>query len=125
MLALLWGATTKVDNTIKQQQTEQQNTQDAINKGCAYIDERIASTHMNEHLDTLSSVVYLRADYVEVLSNSFTWVDEYLQTINSDFTSKDITIIKDALDRHLSKTTTTWNEKFNHLKKNYDSQFTP
>ena len=125
VLALLWGATTKVDNTIKQQQTEQQNTQDAINKGCAYIDERIASTHMNEHLDTLSSVVYLRADFVEVLSNSFAWVDEYLQTINSDFTSKNITIIKDALDSHLSKTTTTWNEKFNHLKKNYDSQFTP
>lgn len=125
VLALVWGPATKVDNAIERQQTEQQKMQDAISKGCAYIDERMASTHMNEHLDTLSSVVYLRADYVEVLSNSFVWVDEFLQTLNGDFTSKDITIIKDALDSHLSKTTTKWNDKFNQLKNAYDSQFTP
>ena len=71
-------------------------TQEAIDKGYADIDERIASTHMNEHLDTLSSIIYLRTDYVEVLSSSFSWVDEYLQTLNRDFAPKDIAIIKDT-----------------------------
>ena len=51
---------------------------------------------MNEHLDTLSSIIYLRTDYVEVLSSSFSWVDEYLQTLNRDFAPKDIAIIKDT-----------------------------
>ena len=110
VLALVWGPATKVDK--------------AISKGYADIDERIASTHMNEHLDTLSSIIYLRTDYAEVLSSSFGWVDEYLQTLNRDFAPQDISVIKEALDAHLSKTTTKWNNKFSQLKDAYDSQFT-
>ncbi len=110
VLALVWGPTTKVDK--------------AISEGYADIDERIASTHMNEHLDTLSSIIYLRTDYAEVLSSSFGWVDEYLQTLNRDFAPQDISVIKEALDAHLSKTTTKWNNKFSQLKEAYDSQFT-
>lgn len=110
VLALVWEPTTKVDK--------------AISEGYADIDERIASTHMNEHLDTLSSIIYLRTDYAEVLSSSFGWVDEYLQTLNRDFAPQDISVIKEALDAHLSKTTTRWNNKFSQLKEAYDSQFT-
>lgn len=124
-LVFIGSLTTKVDRAIDQQQTEQQRIDDAISKGNKYIDEHIAETGMNEHMDTLSSVAYLRNDYADVLTSSFTWVDGYLQTLNSDYTSKEITIIKEALDGHLEETTRKWNGKFNQLKEAYDSQFTP
>ena len=47
---------------IQSQPSDRRRVTDAIKKGKQFINERVAQTGMNEHMDTLTSVLYLRQE---------------------------------------------------------------
>lgn len=104
-----------------------ENTQnrinDAIHAGCKAIDKKAKKTGMNEHLDTLSSIIYLRQDYGEVIQQTSLWVDQYVQTIGSEYTNEEIAKIRTAVSDYLGRVTLKWSTKIIQLKEVYDQQF--
>lgn len=104
-----------------------ENTQtrinDAIYAGCKAIDRKAKKTSMNEHLDTLSNIIYLRQDYGEVIQQTSLWVDQYVQTIGSEYTNEEIAQIRTAVSDHLGRVTLKWSTKIIQLKEVYDRQF--
>lgn len=96
---------------------------DAIIAGCKAIDKKAMKTGMNEHIDTLSSIIYLRQDYGEILQQTNSWVEQYIQSISNEFSNEEITKIRTAVSNHLGAVTIKWSTKIVQLKEVYDRQF--
>ena len=96
---------------------------DAVYAGCKAIDKKAKETGMNEHIDTLSNIVYLRQDYGEILQQANSWVEQYIQSISNEFSNEEITQIRTAVSNHLGKVTIKWSTKIVQLKEVYDQQF--
>lgn len=116
-----------VDKTIviQPQQSGRQKVTDVIKKGKQFINERVAQTGMNKHMDTLTSIIYLRQDFGTIIGSSSSWVKEYIQTLNGDYSPEEISEIESALHHETGIITEKWAKKFIQLKDEYDSQFTP
>lgn len=110
---------------IQPQQPDRRKVTDAIKKGKLFISERVAQTGMNEHMDTLTSVMYLRQDLGAVIVSSNSWVEEYIQTLKGQYSPEEISEIESALYHETGIITEKWGKKFKQLKDEYDSQFTP
>lgn len=106
-----------------QQQANRQRVSKAIEDGKRYIDKEIIKSRMNEHLDTLTSILYLRKDYGVVIQQSVNWVENYIQTICFDFNSEKMSKVREALNHHIGKMTEEWAKKIIFLKDEYDKQF--
>jgi serine/threonine protein kinase len=107
-----------------QQQANRQRVSKTIEDGKRYIDKEIVKSRMNEHLDTLTSILYLRKDYGVIIQQSANWVESYIQTVPPDFNSEEMTKVRDALNHHIGKVTGGWAKKIICLKEEYDKQFT-
>lgn len=107
-----------------QQQADRQRVSKTIEEGKRYIDKEIVKSRMNEHLDTLTSILYLRKDYGVIIQQSENWVENYIQTVPPDFNSEEMTKVRDALNHHIGKVTGGWAKKIICLKDEYDKQFT-
>lgn len=107
-----------------QQQADRQRVSKTIEEGKRYIDKEIVKSRMNEHLDTLTSILYLRKDYGVIIQQSANWVESYIQTVPPDFNSEEMTKVRDALNHHIGKVTGGWAKKIICLKEEYDKQFT-
>lgn len=120
-----------VDNPVdkavetKPQQSDRRRVTDAIKKGKQFISERVSQTGMNKHMDTLTSVIYLRQDFGAVIESSNSWVEEYIQTLKGGYSPEEISEIESALYHETGIITEKWAKKFIQLKDEYDSQFTP
>jgi len=114
----------EVSQLQDQQQANRQRVSKAIEDGKRYIDKEIVKSHMNEHLDTLTSILYLRKDYGVIIQQSENWVENYIQKVRSDFNSEEMMKIRDALNHHIGKVTEEWAKKIICLKDEYDKQFT-
>lgn len=110
---------------IQSQPSDRRRVTDAIKKGKQFINERVAQTGMNEHMDTLTSVLYLRQDFGAVIGSSNSWVEEYIQTLKGEYSPEEISEIGNALYHETGIITEKWGKKFKQLKDEYDSQFTP
>ena len=110
---------------IQSQPSDRRRVTDAIKKGKQFINERVAQTGMNEHMDTLTSVMYLRQDFGAVIGSSNSWVEEYIQTLKGEYSPEEISEIGNALYHETGIITEKWGKKFKQLKDEYDSQFTP
>ena len=110
---------------IQSQPSDRRRVTDAIKKGKQFINERVAQTGMNEHMDTLTSVLYLRQDFGAVIGASNSWVEEYIQTLKGEYSPEEISEIGNALYHETGIITEKWGKKFKQLKDEYDSQFTP
>ena len=108
----------------EQQQAYHQRVSKAIEDGERNIDKEIVKSRMNEHLDTLTSILYLRKDYGVIIQQSENWVENYIQTVRSDFNSEEMMKIREALNHHIGKVTEEWAKKIICLKDEYDKQFT-
>ena len=75
---------------------------------------------MNEHIDTLSYFLYLRSDFPDILEQSYSWVEQYLQTISNDFTEEEINYIRAEIQKHQWDVIKIWETKINQLKETYD-----
>jgi serine/threonine protein kinase len=114
----------EVSQLQDQQEANRQRLSKAIEDGKRYIDKEIAKSRMNEHIDTLTSILYLRKDYAIIIQQSGNWVENYIQTIRPDFNSEEVTKVRDALNHHIGKVTEKWTKKIIYLKEEYDKQFT-
>ena len=114
----------EVSQLQDQQQANRQRVSKAIEDGKRHIEKEIAKSRVNEHLDTLTSILYLREDYSVIIQQSNNWVENYIQTIRSDFNSEELTKVSDALNHHVGKVTEEWTKKIICLKEKYDKQFT-
>lgn len=110
---------------IQSQPSDRRRVTDAIKRGKQFISERVAQTDMNEHMDTLTSVLYLRQDFGTIIGTSNSWVEEYIQTLKGDYSPEEISEIGNALYNETGIITEKWGRKFKQLKDEYDSQFTP
>ena len=104
-----------------------ENTQNRIDEaifaGCKAIDKKAKKTGMSEHLDTLSNIIYLRQDYGEVIQQTSSWVEQYIQTIGNEFTNEEVIQVRTAVNDHLGAVTMKWSTKIIQLKEVYDRQF--
>ena len=114
----------EVSQLQDQQEGNRQRLSKAIEDGKRDIDKEIAKSRMNEHIDTLTSILYLRKDYAIIIQQSGNWVENYIQTIRPDFNSEEVTKVRDALNHHIGKVTEKWSIKIISLKEEYDKQFT-
>ena len=114
----------EVSQLQDQQEANRQRLSKAIEDGKRYIEKEIAKSRMNEHIDTLTSILYLRKDYAIIIQQSGNWVENYIQTIRPDFNSEEVTKVRDALNHHIGKVTEKWTKKIIYLKEEYDKQFT-
>lgn len=120
-----------VDNPVdkavetKPLQSDRRRVTDAIKKGKQFISERVAQTGMNKHMDTLTSVIYLRQDFGAVIESSNSWVEEYIQTLKGGYSPEEISEIESALYHETGIITDKWAKKIIQLKNEYDSQFVP
>lgn len=115
----LWNQTTAIrkDAIITNGALRSQN---AIDAGCQAFDEKVEATGMNEHIDTLSYFLYLRSDFPDILEQSYSWVEQYLQTISNDFTEEEINYIRAEIQKHQWDVIKIWETKINQLKETYD-----
>ena len=60
------------------QESHQQRIEQAISLGRKAIDRRIAKTRMDEHIDTLSSILYLSPEFYAAIQRTGSFVDEAL-----------------------------------------------
>ena len=95
-------------------------SQNAIDAGCQAFDEKVEATGMNEHIDTLSYFLYLRSDFPDILEQSYSWVEQYLQTISNDFTEEEINYIRAEIQKHQWDVIKIWETKINQLKETYE-----
>lgn len=114
----------EVSQLQDQQQANRQRVSKAIEDGERNIDKEIVKSRMNEHLDTLTSILYLRKDYGVIIQQSENWVENYIQTVRSEFNPEETMKIREALNHHIGKVTEEWAKKIICLKDEYDKQFT-
>lgn len=106
------------------QENRQQRMAQAISLGRKAIDRRIAKTGMGEHIDTLSSILYLSPEFYAAIQRTGSFVDEALDEVGSGLTPEELTEVKTDLYTHLGKITEKWNLKIKKLKDDYDATFT-
>ena len=121
-------STTTEQQTIEakpqdQQQTRRKNVKMAINDGYRFVDAEIAKTGIEEHLDTLSNILYLRKDFGDVFAQSDTWCEEYLQMVGEGFTSVEAIEIRNAIGSYIDKARNRWLKQYKKVCDAYDSQF--
>ena len=106
-------------------QHQTQNQQDVvIEKGIQQIDEWVSAKNLDGHLDTLSSIFYLRPDFVDIIEESNIMVQQYINQLGKNLPESDKAVISNAMYNHLGKYQLRWMEKFNSIKEAYDNSTT-
>lgn len=106
------------------QESHQQRMAQAISLGRKVIDRKIAKTKMGEHIDTLSSILYLSPEFYAAIQRTGSFVDEALDEAGSGLTQEELAEMKTDLYTHLGKITEKWYLKIKKLKDDYDATFT-
>ena len=143
-----WGMMSKLDHTEQQltiqkdsvvqlkkhvegiadrqskQENHQQRMAQAISLGLKVIDRKIAQTKMSEHIDTLSSILYLNPEFYATIQRTGSFVDETLNEVGNGLTQEDLAEVKTDLYTHLGEITEKWYLKIKKLKDDYDATFT-
>ena len=107
-----------------EQENRQQRIEQAISLGRKVINRKIAQTKMGEHIDTLSSILYLSPEFYAAIQRTGSFVDEALNEVGSGLTQEDLAEVKTDLYTHLGKITEKWYLKIKNLKDDYDATFT-
>lgn len=77
-----------------------------------------------EHIDTLSSILYLSPEFYAAMQRTGSFVDEALDEVGSGLTQEELAEVKTDLYIHLGKITEKWYLKIKKLKDDYDATFT-
>lgn len=98
-------------------ETKKMRVQDAIKKGVALVDRTMRQTNIDQHLDTLSNVVYLWPDFAERWQSGFRATETYLQQIKSSFDENERAQIADAMNQHCTAIIEKWKNKIVEIAK--------
>lgn len=107
-----------------EQESHQQRMAQAISLGRKVIDRKIAQTKMSEHIDTLSSILYLSPEFYAAMQRTGSFVDETLNEVGNGLTQEELAEMKTDLYTYLGKITEKWYLKIKKLKDDYDATFT-
>ena len=113
ILAGVIGQTASKDN-------EEDNVDEAVNKGLEYVDKRMEDTGISQHLDTLSSLMYFKPDCFEKLNEGMDAIEDYMNQIKQDYTKKDLARIREKLTTHQNEKQKEWVQTYNKMKEAYD-----
>lgn len=78
----------------------QKMVEEAIAEGIRLIDATNAATHLNEHIDTVSSRGYLWLDWHNIALQGEKKVPDYMNSIRNRFTAKELAEIEYSLKEH-------------------------
>ncbi len=96
---------------------------EAISNGKKYIDRQVAKTHMIEHIDTLSNILYLSQNFYLAIQQSGTWVKTFVAQ-QIQLNDKDRERIAIVLNNYVGEITDQWTKKILKLKDEYVATFT-
>ena len=102
------------------QSPQRQTVDDAIRRGKKVIDAAVRESGIAQHLDTLSSLVYLTPDFVKRMNGETEACNSYLASIKAQYAEADFTEIRDVLMQYLANHQKEVVEKFNKMKQDYD-----
>ncbi len=89
----------------------------AVNKGYVLIEKTMRQTNIDQHLDTLSDLIYIWPDFTKKSKSGFRVVESYQQQIRSSFNDAEMKEISDKLNQHCANIIEKWNHKIIELSK--------
>lgn len=98
-------------------ETKKMRVQDAIKKGIALVDRTMRQTNIDQHLDTLSNLLYIWPDFAERWQSGFRATETYLQQIKSSFDDNERAQIADAMNQHCTAIIEKWKNKIVEIAK--------
>lgn len=97
--------------------TKRMRVKDAIDKGIDVIDRTMRQTNIDQHLDTLSNIIYIWPDFTKRCQSGFRATETYLQQIKSSFDDNERAQIADAMNQHCATIIEKWKNKIVELSK--------
>jgi septal ring factor EnvC (AmiA/AmiB activator) len=98
-------------------EARRQQVKDAIYQGKALIDKTMQQTRIDQHLDTLSNIIYIWGDFSYKSQSGLRAVEAYLEHINPSFDDTERDEIRNALNRHNEAIVTKWQNRIVNLYK--------
>ena len=96
---------------------KRRKVQDAIVKGKVIIDRTMRQTNIDQHLDTLTNMLYMWSDFSYRSQSGERAIERYMQQINASFCEAEKDEIRSALAQHNSDIVTQWRNKIVNLCK--------
>lgn len=96
---------------------KRRKVQDAIVKGKAIIDRTMRQTNIDQHLDTLTNMLYMWSDFSYRSQSGERAIERYMQQINASFSEAEKDEIRSTLTQHNSDIVTQWRNKIVNLCK--------
>ena len=96
------------ETTIK---TKRERVKDAISNGKRIIEKSMRDTKIDQHLDTLSNLIYLWPDFTRKSQSGFKAAEAYLEQIKPSFDDSERTQIANAMNQHCAAIIEKWNNK--------------
>lgn len=112
----------KADNQMMKEreaavEERRERVKDAIEKGNALIDKITRQTNIDQHLDTLSNIVYLRHNFSEESMSGYRAIETYMEQIKTQYNDTEMAEIKEAMNLHCAAIIEKWNKKMKRLLK--------
>ncbi len=89
----------------------------AVDKGYVLIEKAMRQTNIDQHLDTLSDLIYIWPDFTKKSKSGFRVVESYQQQIKSSFNDAEMKEISDKLNQHCADIIEKWNHKIIELSR--------
>jgi TolA-binding protein len=101
----------QVEERKAAQEDKRIRQKNAIEKGFAIIDRTMCETKIDQHLDTLSNLIYIWPDFTKKSQSGSQAIETYLQQIRPSFDENEIAQIADALNQHNVTIIEKWKRK--------------
>ena len=96
-------------------EAKRKRVKDAIDKGNAIVDKTMRQTKIDQHLDTLSNLLYLWPDYSEKSMSGYRAIETYLEQIKVQFSDTGMSEIRNTMNLHCAEKTDKWNMKYGEI----------
>ena len=92
-------------------ETKQIHVKNAIEKGIVIIDKAMSQTNIDQHLDTLSSLLYIWPDFTMRSKAGYQATETYLQQLESSFDENERAQIAEVMNQHCATIIGKWQNK--------------
>ncbi|MBO7553304.1 MAG: serine/threonine protein kinase [Bacteroidaceae bacterium] len=94
-----------------------QQVSETIERGHVYIDEAVDKLGINQHLDTLSSLMYLWSDFGTKCASINTIVDSFMESCAEEFTEAELAEIQTEVATYGFSYLEQWNKHIEEMRK--------
>lgn len=92
-------------------EAKQMRVKNAIEKGIVVIDKAMRQTNIDQHLDTLSNLLYIWSDFTKRSRAGNQATETYLQQIRSSFDDNERAQIAEAMNQHCATIIRKWQNR--------------